>query len=126
MGGHEQDQEHVAESARPPLDAAGAREMTAGLREAMADVRRTVAVLVARVRVAHAARVWVPLGYGSWEAYCDAEFGISVLRRTGSWMSPAPWPRSTTRSPPAPTCLSCETPGRPPRPRSTTACPSGP
>jgi hypothetical protein len=21
--------------------------------------------------------VWVPLGYGSWEAYCDAEFGIS-------------------------------------------------
>jgi hypothetical protein len=31
--------------------------MTAGLREAMDDVRRSVAVLAARVRDAHAARV---------------------------------------------------------------------
>jgi hypothetical protein len=77
MGEQDQDQDHVAEPARPPLDAASAREMTAGLREAMDAVRRSVAVLAARVRAAHAARVWVPLGYGSWEAYCDAEFGIS-------------------------------------------------
>jgi hypothetical protein len=34
--------------------------MTAGLREAMDDVRRSVAVLAARVRNAHAARVWLP------------------------------------------------------------------
>lgn len=51
--------------------------MTAGLREAMADVRRSVAVLAARVRDAHAARVWLPLGFASWQAYCAAEFGIS-------------------------------------------------
>ncbi|MBM4824032.1 MULTISPECIES: hypothetical protein [Streptomyces] len=51
--------------------------MTAGLREAMDDVRRSVAVLAARVHDAHAARVWVPLGHGSWESYCAAEFGIS-------------------------------------------------
>lgn len=35
--------------------------MTAGLREAMDDVRRTVTVLTARVHTAHAARVWIPL-----------------------------------------------------------------
>ncbi|MEU9313462.1 hypothetical protein [Streptomyces sp. NPDC048256] len=63
--------------ARPPLTAARAREMTTGLREAMDDVRRSVAVLAARVRDAHAARVWLPLGHSSWESYCAAEFGIS-------------------------------------------------
>ncbi|WP_381805336.1 hypothetical protein [Streptomyces niveus] len=36
-----------------------------------------VAVLAARVRDAHAARVWLPLGRSSWESYCDAEFGTS-------------------------------------------------
>ncbi|MFJ1551169.1 hypothetical protein [Streptomyces sp. NPDC088246] len=77
MGEHDQDQGDVAEPVRPPLTAAQAREVTAGLREAMADVRRSVALLAARVRDAHAARVWLPLGFTSWEAYCDAEFGIS-------------------------------------------------
>ncbi|WP_079076593.1 hypothetical protein [Streptomyces europaeiscabiei] len=77
MGEHDQDQDDVAEPARPPLSAVQAREMTAGLREAMDDLRRSAAVLAARVRDAHAARVWVPLGHGNWEAYCDAEFGIS-------------------------------------------------
>ncbi|MFF7903705.1 hypothetical protein ACFZCV_33855 [Streptomyces sp. NPDC007920] len=77
MGEDDQDQEHVAEPARPPLTAARAREMTAGLREAMDHVQRSVAVLAARVRDAHAARVWLPLGHSSWESYCDAEFGIS-------------------------------------------------
>ncbi|MEU7031378.1 hypothetical protein AB0A60_32380 [Streptomyces sp. NPDC046275] len=77
MGEHDEDQEHVAEPARLPLTAARARELTAGLREAMDDVRRSVAVLAARVRDAHAARVWLPLGHSSWESYCQAEFGIS-------------------------------------------------
>lgn len=77
VGEHDEDQEHGVEPARPPLTAARAREMTAGLRDAMDDVRRSVAVLAARVRDAHAARVWVPLGHGSWESYCAAEFGIS-------------------------------------------------
>ncbi|WP_345655345.1 hypothetical protein [Streptomyces tremellae] len=77
MGEQHEDQEHDAEPARPPLSEARAREMTAGLREAMDDVRRSVAVLAARVRDAHAARVWLPLGHSSWESYCQAEFGIS-------------------------------------------------
>ncbi|MEU6011509.1 hypothetical protein [Streptomyces sp. NPDC047453] len=77
MGEHDQDQDDVAEPARPPLTAAQAREMTAGLREAMDDVRRSVAVLAARVRDAHTARLWLPLGHASWESYCQAEFGIS-------------------------------------------------
>ncbi|MFH9677520.1 hypothetical protein ACH4L5_35365 [Streptomyces sp. NPDC017405] len=77
MGEQHEDQEHGAEPARPPLTAARAREVTAGLREAMDDVRRSVAVLAARVRDAHAARIWRPLGHSSWESYCDAEFGIS-------------------------------------------------
>ncbi|MFD8854986.1 hypothetical protein [Streptomyces sp. NPDC059604] len=77
MGEHNEDQEHGVEPARPPLSEARAREMTAGLREAMDDVRRSVAVLAARVRDAHAARVWVPLGHSSWEPYCRVEFGIS-------------------------------------------------
>ncbi|WP_331735574.1 hypothetical protein [Streptomyces sp. NBC_00057] len=77
MGEHDQDQDDVAEPARPLLTTVQAREVTTALREAMDDVRRSVAVLAARVRDAHAARVWIPLGYPSWEAYCDAEFGIS-------------------------------------------------
>ncbi|MEU9396937.1 hypothetical protein AB0D86_43975 [Streptomyces sp. NPDC048324] len=77
MGEHYQHQGAVTEPAQPPLTAVQAREMTAGLREAMDDVRRSVAVLAARVRNAHAARVWVPLGQSSWEAYCETEFGIS-------------------------------------------------
>ncbi|MCZ1006532.1 hypothetical protein O1L68_06935 [Streptomyces lydicus] len=51
--------------------------MTAWLREAMDDVRRSVAVLAAPVRDAHAARFGLPLGHPSGESYCDAEFGIS-------------------------------------------------
>ncbi|MEU5836434.1 hypothetical protein ABZ820_22570 [Streptomyces diacarni] len=77
VGEDNEDQEHDVEPARPPLSEARARELTAGLREAMDDVRRSVAVLAARVRDAHAARVWVPLGHSSWESYCRAEFGIS-------------------------------------------------
>ncbi|MFJ4007777.1 hypothetical protein ACIPWL_30595 [Streptomyces sp. NPDC090023] len=57
MGEHNQDQEHGAEPARPSLTTARAQEMTAGLREAMDDVRHSVAVLAARVRDAHAARI---------------------------------------------------------------------
>ncbi|MFG2630374.1 hypothetical protein [Streptomyces sp. NPDC048473] len=52
----------VAEPARLTLTTVQAREMTAGLREAMDDVRRSVAVLAARVRDAHTARVRAPLG----------------------------------------------------------------
>ncbi|WP_406004708.1 hypothetical protein [Streptomyces sp. NBC_00987] len=77
MGTGDQDQDDVVEPARPPLTAEQAREVTAGLREAMDDVRHSVALLAARVRDAHTARVWTPLGYGSWESYCDAEFAIS-------------------------------------------------
>ncbi|MFF1690727.1 hypothetical protein [Streptomyces sp. NPDC058254] len=77
MGEHGQDQGETIEPVRPPLSAAQARAMTQVLREAMDDVRCTVAVLAARVRDAHGARVWVPLGYTSWEAYCQAELGIS-------------------------------------------------
>lgn len=72
-----EDQEHGAEPARPLLSTARAREMTAGLHEAMDDVRRSVAVLAARVLDAHAAKVWLPLGFTSWESYCGTEFGIS-------------------------------------------------
>jgi len=50
VGEQNEDQEHVAEPARPPLTVAHVREMTAGLHEAMDDVRRSVAVLAARVR----------------------------------------------------------------------------
>ncbi|MER6075271.1 hypothetical protein ABT187_42115 [Streptomyces sp. NPDC001817] len=58
--------------------------MAAGLREAMDHVRRSVAVLAVRVRDAHDARVWLPLGYGSWEAYCDAEFKHLAALRAGT------------------------------------------
>jgi hypothetical protein len=103
MGEHDQDQDDVAEPARPPLNVAQAQEVEGGLREAMDDVRRSVAVLAARVRDAHADRVWAsvsasspsptrrapggfgclvgvgaPLGRPSWEAYCDVEFGIGI------------------------------------------------
>ncbi|MFJ8313480.1 MULTISPECIES: hypothetical protein [unclassified Streptomyces] len=51
--------------------------MTAGVREAIGDVRRSVAVLAERVGAAHGARVRVVLAQPSWAAYCEAEFGIS-------------------------------------------------
>lgn len=34
-------------------------------------------MLAARVRDVHAARVWVPLRYASWEAYRGVEIGVS-------------------------------------------------
>ncbi|MFE7431293.1 hypothetical protein, partial [Streptomyces sp. NPDC057545] len=74
MGGRDRDD---AGPVLPPLSAERARVVTAGLREALEDVRRAVGVLAARVLAAHAARVWAPLGYPSWAAYCAAEFGIS-------------------------------------------------
>lgn len=77
MGEHDRDQDDLAEPARPSMTAAQAREITAGLREAMDNVRHSVAVLAARVRDAHAARVWRVLGMSSWESYCQAELGIS-------------------------------------------------
>jgi hypothetical protein len=43
----------------------------------MDAARRSVATLAARVRHAHAARIWLPLGHNSWEAYCAVEFGVS-------------------------------------------------
>lgn len=67
----------AAGRALEPLDDAAARAMTAEIREAIADVQRSVAALAHRVRAAHAARVWVVLGYGSWAAYAEAEFGVS-------------------------------------------------
>ncbi|MGW2841882.1 hypothetical protein ACWCWD_29355 [Streptomyces sp. NPDC001493] len=76
MGEHNEDQEHSVEPAQPPLTVARAREMTAGLREAMDDVQRSVALLAALVRAAHAARVWAPLGSSS-GSRTGAEFGIS-------------------------------------------------
>ena len=60
-----------------PLAEAAARVMTAGIRVAIADVERSVAVLAHRVRAAHDARVWTVLGYGSWAGYAQAEFGVS-------------------------------------------------
>ncbi|MFB8000256.1 hypothetical protein ACFC4G_46805 [Streptomyces sp. NPDC056002] len=80
MDEHDQDQDGVAGPVQPGCDLPGvarAREVTAGLREAMDDVVRSVAVLAARVRDAHDARVWLPLGHSSWASYCGAEFGIS-------------------------------------------------
>jgi hypothetical protein len=77
VGEQNEDREHVADPVRPLLSAARAREVTARLREAMDDVRRSVAVLAARVRDAHAARVWAPLGYNDWASFCETAFGIS-------------------------------------------------
>ena len=60
------------------VDAGAAREMTAGLRAALGDAaRQAVAVLAARVRQAHEHRVWLALGYRSWQEYTAAELGVS-------------------------------------------------
>ncbi|CAM5324930.1 hypothetical protein [Streptomyces chartreusis] len=67
----------MAEPARQPLIAARTLEIATGLREAMDDAWRSVVVLAARVRDGHSARAWLPLGFTSWETYCEAEFGIS-------------------------------------------------
>ncbi|MFB7595225.1 hypothetical protein [Streptomyces sp. NPDC056160] len=126
MGEQHEDQEYGAEPARPLPTEARAREMTAGLREAMDDVRRSVAVLAARVCDAHAARIWLPLGHSSWESYCDAEFGISraqAYRLLDVARALAAIHGAVTAGPRR---LARETPARPPQPRSTTACPSAP
>lgn len=100
--------------------------MTAGLREAMDDVRRSVAVLAARVRDAQAARVWLPLDFTPWESYCQAEFDISRAQAYRLLDVARALARSTAPSPSAPRRLARETPTQPPRPRSTTTCPSAP
>ncbi|WP_407842061.1 hypothetical protein ACE1OC_42675 (plasmid) [Streptomyces sp. DSM 116496] len=80
MGEQDQAEDDVAELVRPSLTGAQARVVTAGLREAVDDVRRPVAVLAHRVRDAHVARVWFALSHPSWEAYCAGEFGISCAQ----------------------------------------------
>lgn len=50
VGEDNEDQGDIAGPVPVPLDAARARVITAGLREAMDDARRTVAVLAARCR----------------------------------------------------------------------------
>ncbi|WP_328491325.1 hypothetical protein OHS59_00180 [Streptomyces sp. NBC_00414] len=117
MGEHNEEQEHVAEPARPPLTAARARDMTTGLREAMDDIRRSVAVL--------AARVWAPLGYPSWEAYCDREFGIS--RAQAYWFLEVACARAAIHGAvdAGTGCLAREIPVRA-QLRPTTACLSAP
>jgi hypothetical protein len=62
---------------RPAADAAEARAITEGVRDALREHARTGILLARRVRRAHAARVWTALGYPSWEAYARAEFGVS-------------------------------------------------
>jgi hypothetical protein len=100
--------------------------MTAGLREAMDDVRRSVAVLAAE----SAAHTPPASGHRSDTAAgrrtATRSSASAAHRHTGSWTSPTPWPRSTKRSPPEPRCLARETPAPPPQPHSTTACPSAP
>ncbi|MFH9656423.1 hypothetical protein ACH4MN_35270 [Streptomyces anulatus] len=77
MGKHNEGQDDVAELARPTATTTQARDMTTALRAAMDDVQRSVAVLAARVRAAHAAQAWLLPGFASWESYCGTEFGIS-------------------------------------------------
>lgn len=126
VGKHTEDQEHGAEAERPLLTTARAQEMTASLREAMDDVRRSVAVLATRVADAHAAHVWLPLGHSSWESYCRAELGISraqayrlldvarALSAIHGAVTAGPETSRTRDTDPVP------------RPHSTTACPSAP
>ncbi|AYV26326.1 hypothetical protein EES41_06285 [Streptomyces sp. ADI95-16] len=77
MGERHEDQEHIVEPVRPPITAARAHEVTAGLREAMDDVRRSVEMFAAgsATRTPPASRL--PLGRSSWESYADSVFGIS-------------------------------------------------
>jgi hypothetical protein len=117
--GHGEHQDDAFGRALEPLDEATAQAMTAGIREAIDDVRCSVAVLADRVRAAHEARVWVVLGYGSWASYAEAEFGISraqayrlldIARALGTIKAAVTTADQTaTRR----------------RPRSTSGCPSG-
>ncbi len=51
--------------------------MTGELRTALDDVGRALVALAVRVHAAHTARVWAPLGYASWAAYCAGELHLS-------------------------------------------------
>lgn len=53
-----------------------ARALTSEIRDAIRAVRIAAARLCALVRQAHGARVWIALGYASWEQYAGQEFGI--------------------------------------------------
>ncbi|WP_458686397.1 hypothetical protein [Nocardia tengchongensis] len=49
-------------------------------RELTNTIRARVAQVWELVKQAYAARVWEPLGYGSWDSYCAAEFEGAQLR----------------------------------------------
>ncbi|WP_189958940.1 hypothetical protein [Streptomyces alanosinicus] len=74
---HDQDQDNIAEPARPLLRAAQAHEVSDGLSEAMDGVGRFLPVRIARVHDAHAAWTWLPLDHPSRAVYYEVEFGIS-------------------------------------------------
>ncbi|MFD5617040.1 hypothetical protein [Streptomyces yangpuensis] len=90
----------------------------------MDDVRRSVAMLAARVRDTHPTHVWAPLSHGSWQAYCNAEFSINLaqayrLLNIACALTATPIHEMAT----AGTDVSMRDTGRALRPRSTTACP---
>ncbi len=60
-----------------PVGRVEAERLTKQLREAIDQARRVAVVLAQRVRAAHRAQVWVPLGYSGWGEYAATEFGIS-------------------------------------------------
>ncbi|WP_158071112.1 hypothetical protein [Streptomyces sp. CB03234] len=64
MGAQDQNEDSVTRPERPPLSAAQAREETAGLREAIKDVRRSEAAFAALLRDAHTARACIFAYYG--------------------------------------------------------------
>ncbi|MEV6319380.1 hypothetical protein [Streptomyces sp. NPDC051776] len=79
MGSRGQDQDDVAEMARPSLTTAEARVVTAG-RGCVRRWRTSGAPWRCSLpgsADAHAARVWLPLGYNHWASFCAAEFGSS-------------------------------------------------
>ncbi|MFD5065536.1 hypothetical protein ACFWNO_45445, partial [Streptomyces sp. NPDC058394] len=65
------------EAALEPVGRAAAVRLTKDLRVAISEARQAAVVLAGRVRDAHQARVWVPLGYSGWGEYAQAELGIS-------------------------------------------------
>ncbi|MFD4535648.1 hypothetical protein ACFWNL_18410 [Kitasatospora sp. NPDC058397] len=60
-----------------PVDAEEARALTAEVRKAVEDVRRSAGRLAETVRRAYDARVWEVLGYPSWAEYAREELDVS-------------------------------------------------
>jgi hypothetical protein len=78
---HPREPETIDERASAPLIPDPSRKLTKAQARKLTDtIKGAVSIVWDMIKQAYTERAWSALGYSSWDAYCEAEFGTSRLR----------------------------------------------